>query len=121
MTWQEYLRKEWVHHFIHTLDMMPRNWYTYVELQQGTLEWEEIATSFTHAFQFVDDHPIIDATLKVMKEKIFEEIPFLVTNFNQYNTTIHHWMEYYNVTGEPDDDDTLNINVNPKNPPMIST
>ena len=33
LTWQEYPRQEWVHHFIHTLDMIPRNWYTYVELR----------------------------------------------------------------------------------------
>ena len=46
-----------------------------------------------------------------MKEKIFEEIPFTVTNFLQCSTTINHRMECFNVTGEPDDDDPLNINI----------
>ena len=31
-TWQEYTRQERLHHFIHTLDMIPRNWYKLVEL-----------------------------------------------------------------------------------------
>ena len=25
--------------------------------------------------------------------------------------TIHHWMECYNITGEPDDGDPLEINI----------
>ena len=32
----EYPRHEWVHHFIHTLEMTPRSWYTSMEMQQGT-------------------------------------------------------------------------------------
>ena len=91
--------------------MVPRNWYTYVELRLVNLEWEEIATSFTHTSEFSNDHPIIDVALQVMKEKIFEEILVVVTNFHQCSTTIHHWMEYYNVIGEPDDDDPLDINL----------
>ena len=70
--------------------MIPRNWCTFVELRRGTLEWEELATSFTHAFEFIDDHPIIDVALQVMKHNIFEEILFVGTNFHQCNMTIHH-------------------------------
>ena len=32
----EYLRQEWAHHFIHTLEMTPRSWYTFIDLRQGT-------------------------------------------------------------------------------------
>ena len=39
ITFAEYLRKEWVHHFIHTLEMTPRTWYAYMELRQGTRDW----------------------------------------------------------------------------------
>ena len=66
-TWQEYPWQEWVHHFIHTLDMIPRNWYTSVELKWGTLECEKLSSSFTHIFEFIDDHPFIDVALQVMK------------------------------------------------------
>ena len=32
-TWEACPRQEWVHQFIHTLDMIPRRWYTSVELR----------------------------------------------------------------------------------------
>ena len=32
----------------------------------------DLATIFTHTFEFVSDHPIIDVALQIMKEKIFE-------------------------------------------------
>ena len=46
-----------------------------------------------------------------MKEKIFEEIPVATTNIHHRNVTIHHWVECYNITGEPDDDDPLSLNI----------
>ena len=27
-TWKAYSQQEWVHRFIHTLEMVPRGWYT---------------------------------------------------------------------------------------------
>ena len=32
-TWKAYPQPEWVHHFIHTLDMIPRNWYTSIDMR----------------------------------------------------------------------------------------
>ena len=75
------------------------------------MEWEELATSFTHTFEFASDHPTIDVALQIMKDKIFEEIPIATTNFHQCNKTVHHWMERYNVIGEPNDDDPLDVNI----------
>ena len=40
-----------------------------MELRQGTQEWEGLAKKFAHTFEFVDEHPIVDATLRVIKEK----------------------------------------------------
>ena len=90
MTWKEYLQQEWVYRFIYTLDIVPSRWYTLVELRRGTREWEELATSFTHTFEFATDNPTIDVALQIMKEKIFEEIPIAATNFHQCSSTIHH-------------------------------
>ena len=58
------------------------NWYMLVELLLGTIEWEVLDTSFTHTFEFVDDHPSIDAALQVIKTNIFEDIPMSMTNFH---------------------------------------
>ena len=55
---------------------------------EGTIEWEELATIFIHAFEFGDDHPSIDVTLQVINIKIFEDIHDAMTNFNQHNTPI---------------------------------
>ena len=32
-------------------------------------------SSFVHTFEFVDEHPTVNATLQEIKEKIFVEIP----------------------------------------------
>ena len=81
------------------------------ELRQGTLKWDKLATSFTHTFEFAYDHPSIDVALYVIKTNIFEDIHVAMTNFNQNNMTIQHWMEWYNVTGELNDDDLLDSNI----------
>ena len=91
--------------------MVPRNWYTSVELRRGTVEWEELTAGFTHTFEFSSEHPIIDDALPIMKEKIFEEILVATMNFHQCSTTVHHWMECYNIIGELDDDDSIEINI----------
>ena len=111
MTWKEYPRQEWVLRFIHTMEMVPRNWYTLAELRQGTIKWESLVTRFTQIFEFTSEHPTVDVALQIMKEKIFEEIPVATTNYHQCSTTVHHWMESYNVTGELHDDDLLDINI----------
>ena len=67
MIWEESPAQERVHEFIHTLDMIPRNWYMSIRMQRGTVEWEEIDSSFKHIFEFSHDHPSIDASLQVIK------------------------------------------------------
>ena len=75
MVFAEYPRKEWVHHFIHTLEMIPRTWYASIELRQGTQEWEGLSKKFVHTFEFADEHPTVDVVLLAIKEKIIVEIP----------------------------------------------
>ena len=53
----------------------------------------------------------MDVVLKVIKGKIFEEISVADINFHQCNMTTHNRMQCYNLTGEPDDDDPLEINI----------
>ena len=54
-TFAEYLRQKWAHHFIHTLEMTPRSWYTSMELRQGTQDWDEVVKQFAHTFAFSDE------------------------------------------------------------------
>ena len=92
-------------------DMIHRNWYTSIELWRGTFESDELDATFTHTFDFADDHPSIDAAFQVIKTKIFEDIPVWMTNINQRIITIQNLMEYCNVTSEPDDDEPHDVNI----------
>ena len=64
-----------------------------------------------HTFEFVDDNPMINFSLKLIKTSIFEDIPMLMTSFHQSSMTVQHWMECYNIKGEPDDDGSHDINI----------
>ena len=74
-------------------DMIHRNWYTSIELRCGTFESDELDATFTHTFDFADDHPSIDAAFQVIKTKIFEDIPVSMEKFNQSSMTEQHWIE----------------------------
>ena len=60
-----------------------------------------------HTFAFADDQSTVDTTLNMIKENIFDEIPFAVEISHQCCATIQ---QCYNLDGEPDDDLT-NINI----------
>ena len=110
-TWEACSRQEWVHPFIHTLDILPRNWYSSVELQRETIVWEDIATSFTHTFSFNDEILMIDVALQVIRTNNFQDILVPMSSFPQRSTSIQDWMECYNVAGELDDDDPGGIHI----------
>ena len=67
MAFAKYPRQEWVHHFIHTLEMTPRTWYTSMELRQGTRDWDEVVKKFMHTFVFADEQLIVDVVLQAIK------------------------------------------------------
>jgi hypothetical protein len=56
--------EDWSHHFVHTLECIPTNWYTDQELCKGTTNWKVLQNKFTVTFSFEHDNPNIDATLK---------------------------------------------------------
>ena len=66
---------------------------------------------YSHTFDFVNDHPSTNVALHIIKTKLFEDIHVAITNFNQHNATIQHWIECYNMMREPDDDDPLDVNI----------
>ena len=68
-------KQEWVHMFVHTLDTVPRNRHTKLELWRGTAGWESMTTKFKNNFNFEDECLTMDAILKAIKNKIFEKIP----------------------------------------------
>ena len=49
-SWSDIPEDEWVHLFIHTLDTVPRNWYTETELRRGTITCPAIIDSLRSAY-----------------------------------------------------------------------
>ena len=80
-------------------------------MRRGMIEWEELSSIFTCTFEFVDDHPSINASLQVINTNVFEDIHVSMTSFNQSNAIVQHWMEFFNVMGELDDDDPCDVNI----------
>ena len=68
--------------------MTPRTWYAFMELRQGTQDWEGLTKKFRKTFEFPDENPTIDVVLQTIKENIFAEIPIEEANSHQCNATI---------------------------------
>ena len=80
VTWKTILKQQWVHIFIHTLHMIPRNSYTLLKLRRRNIEWDELSSSFGQTFSYVDEIALINVSLQVIKAKFFEEIYVLVSS-----------------------------------------
>ena len=66
-------QSEWVHLFYHTLDVIPRNWYTESELRHDTSEWDILHEGFLLKFLFEDQWMgIVDDAFQVAKATIFK-------------------------------------------------
>ena len=66
-------QREWVHLFYHTLDVIPMNWYTEMELHHGASEWDILREGFLLTFTF-EDHlwDTTDDALQALKASIFK-------------------------------------------------
>jgi hypothetical protein len=71
--------EEWSHHFIHTLEGIPGNWYTNQEMRKGTKTWVTLQQKFTITFSFNHENPNMDVTLKRIRNVIFIEEPTVET------------------------------------------
>ena len=89
--------------------MVPRGWYTLEELWRGTIEWESLTVNFTQTFEFASEHPTVDATLQVRREKIFAEITVVDTHPHQCNITMHNYVVWYKIMIDPTDNDPVTI------------
>ena len=49
--------------------------------------------------------------LYIIKDIMFEEILVVDMHCHQCPMTTHSWMDCYNITGEPDEDDPLEKNI----------
>lgn len=99
-TWEEIPRHEWVHGFIHTLEIIPQNWYLETELRHGTMSWEDMADGFILTFSFEDDFPCIDSALQEVIKKIFRNATSLTWKHPDWTVQLEHALECYNIIAE---------------------
>jgi hypothetical protein len=87
MLWKMMPLEEWSHHFIHTLEGIPANWYMDQEMRKGTKTWVTLQQNFTITFSFDHENPNIDMTLKWIRNVIFVEEPEVetITKVQQQN------------------------------------
>jgi hypothetical protein len=115
MLWKMTPLKEWSHHFIHTLDDIPTNWYTNQEMRKGTKAWATLQQNFTVTFSFEHENPNIDAALKRIRNVIFIEEPEVeaIIEVQQWNEqTVKDLMSCYHVQEKaPDEDDLRDIQI----------
>jgi hypothetical protein len=68
------------------LEGMPRNWYTILKLHRGTGNKKYLKKKFVIMFSFEHENLVMDATLKWIKENIFEEPEVeIVTSYHNQN------------------------------------
>jgi hypothetical protein len=63
--------EEWPHHFIHTLEGIPGNWYIDQEMCRGTTEWTTLQQNFVVTFSFENENPNMDSALNLIHGMIF--------------------------------------------------
>jgi len=60
--------------FVHTLDVVPREWYAQLELRRETVTWETMTSNFVHMFDVWEGEMMVDNVLQLTRGKIFEGI-----------------------------------------------
>jgi hypothetical protein len=85
--WRMTPPEEWPHHFIHTLEGIPGNWYIDQEMCICTIEWRGLKKNFVVNFSFEHENPNIDSNLKLIRGVIFFDEPEveIITEYQQHN------------------------------------
>ena len=73
MGWTEHhtLEEEWMHNFIHILDIVPMSWYVQQELRCATVAWMRILEYFLDTFKFESKDYLVNCTLNWVRDIIF--------------------------------------------------
>jgi hypothetical protein len=92
--------EEWPHHFVHTLEGIPTNWYTDQELRRGTTSWTILQQHFTLMFSFEHGNPNIDVALRKIIGVIFmkeTEVELIMEEQHQNKQAVKELLSCYHV------------------------
>jgi hypothetical protein len=100
-----------MHKFINTLDTMPINWYLQVELCLTTSDWYGMTQNFLATFLFESQYPLVDKSLQVVRQKLFEapNLP-LEKEEDEWTASLQKLKGCYN-SNVHEDDDPRNVKI----------
>ena len=91
---------------------MARSWYVAVDLRRTITTWEEFFVCFVQTFSFQDINPEVCNALQIIRDIILKVTPIAYPVDPHVHCSIQSMMAYYNLSGEPEDDDELrNVNI----------
>jgi len=102
--WNEVPREVWTHMFVHTLDVIRKKWYVQLELCRETVSWEEMTSSFVHTFNAYESDLMMDTTLHLYREKIFEGIEESEGSLPDWTQFTEQSMECYKLEESKSED-----------------
>lgn len=108
--WKHKNVDEKFHMFVHTLDIIPKNWYTETELPRGTESWSLLIEGFKLTFGFESEYPQIDDSLEVIKVKVFDDFPLPLFNHLDWAAQLENVVECYNLATD-EEEDPHNVNI----------
>ena len=109
--WQHRDADEWVHLFVHSLDPIPKNWYTKTELCRGTETCSLLIEEFQLTFGFEFEYLEIDDALEVIILKLFDDFPLLIFNQLDQVAQMKNVVECYNFAIDEEEEDPHNVNI----------
>ena len=100
--WKYIPHDEWVHRFVHTLGPLAKNWYEEAELRRDTVSWDCLVHSFVNTFSTNDVCPALDAAIRVIHTKVFNDQEMTETH-PDWATQEAFAVECYNFTVEEEE------------------
>jgi len=91
--------------FIHTFDIIPKNWYIQLELQQETVNWEDLTTNFINTFNPYKEYVMVDIALQLIKENVFGDIEESEDFLPDWALFSKHAMECYKIEETKSEED----------------
>ena len=88
---------------MHTLGPLAKNWYAEAELRQDTVSWDCLVHSFINTFSTNDVCPALDAAIRIIHTKVFDDQEVL-EHQPDWPTQEAHAVEFYNFAIDEDDD-----------------
>ena len=88
---------------MHTLEPIAKNWYAEAELRQDTVSWDCLVHSFMHTFSTNDVCPALDATIRIIHTKVFDDQE-VVEHRPDWTAQEAHVVECYNFAIYEDED-----------------